>query len=502
MPKDATLKQSDWLIVATPPTPNGDLHVGHMSGPYLAAEIFRAARQRLGDTTAYICYGDDHQSYVVTTAKRLSTDPNSLMENGNASIRKTLDAYGIGMDAYSRPDADHDKAVSDTISLLIEKGLIVERECPQLYDKEQGQPLYEAFAEGHCNKCLLKTKGGICESCGHPNDPIDLLDDSGQSISEGLVVRQNRRLVLPIEDYRDELIEFYSEKRGHWRPHLIQLVDELLSAPLADYPISHESNWGIPINQPTWGGHVINVWAEMGLGLVEALGKFRTADEMQRGRYVQFLGYDNSYFFSIVHPALQFALRRLGQKAIQLPEFIFTNEFYNLENSKFSTSQGHAIWGRELLDTVSADEARFYLSLHGPELAESNFVLDAAVTDIERELRKPFAQLMAKIETLSGQAVAPSGAHDPVVAQLDERFAFFSEPQHFSSRALATQVRNTLAYLAQYPTKNAELAALQRFSNLARFWVGCCGVFCPKMAQQVQTKLDKAVLEQPSEAMA
>ena len=482
----------DWLITATPPTPNGDLHVGHMSGPYLAAEIYRAARARLGDSAVYVCYGDDNQSYVVTTAERLGEDPTKLMKDGNDSIKKTLDAYGIEMDAYARPDSAHFAVVAQTIDDLIEKNLIVEAAFPQLYDRKSGAALYEAFVDGLCNKCLLSTKGGICESCGHPNDPSELLDQSGKSLSAIHECRNDRRLVLRIEDYREELIEFYRHKRGKWRPHLIHLVDELLSQPLADYPISHKGSWGIPVGNPNWSGHVINVWAEMGIGLVSSLAKFRDQGEMARGRYVQFLGYDNSYFFAIVHPVLQFALRRLGRENIVLPEYIFTNEFYNLENRKFSTSQGHAVWGRDLLTHISADEARFYLSLHGPELAESNFELDAALINIKQELRKPFDTLLAKIETISVAAFSGTQAGDPIVDRFSHRMQHFSEPEHFSSRELARLVSNGLAFLADFDLGTGNAESERRFVEFLGFWIECYRIFCPDNAKDARNALIQA----------
>ena len=441
------MANSDWLITATPPTPNGDLHVGHMSGPYLAADIFKRARMALGDSAVYVCYGDDNQSYVVTTADRLDTDPTKLMDDGNADIQKTLDEYHIDMDQYTRPDDKHCKAVGEAIRLLISKNLIVEKEVEQLCNKTTGAPVYEAFASGYCNVCLLETKGGICEACGHPNDPIDLIRrSSGVSDDTQLVRKTAKRLVLPIEDYREEIIELYRTKRGVWRPRLVQLVDELLSKPLADYQISHPSSWGIPIGLPEWDGHVINVWAEMGLGLLYLLGQHRNDTEMQQGRYVQFLGYDNSYFFAIVHPALQFALKRAGVESTKLPEFIFTNEFYHLDNKKFSTSQGHALWGRELLEHMSVDEARLYLSLNSPELSEANFQLSEA-----KAFAKSLRQALERIDSDILPAIA--GYHvdilnHPVSRTIEDRVKFFCEPETFSSRCLAQIIYSVILFLS------------------------------------------------------
>ena len=481
------MAKSDWLITATPPTPNGDLHVGHMSGPYLAADIFKRARMALGDSAVYVCYGDDNQSYVVTTADRLKTAPNDLMDKGNADIQKTLDAYHIDMDQYTRPDDNHNKVVGDAIRLLIDKGLIIEKEVDQLFDNQSGAPLYEAFASGCCPVCLLETKGGICESCGHPNDPVNLIRKPAKSRDDSqFAIKPAKRLILPIEDYREDLIEFYKTKRGIWRPHLIQLVDELLAKPLADYPISHPNSWGILIGLHEWDGHVINVWTEMGLGLLHLLGRHRSDTEMQQGRYVQFLGYDNSYFFAIVHPVLQFALARAGIQNTKLPEFIFTNEFYHLENKKFSTSQGHALWGRELLEHISADEARFYLSLNSPELSEANFQLDVAMQYVIKNISKPMTNFMAKANAMGiSHSNTPEKLVPNYVDNLDARIRFYSDPLNFSSQRLAKILQNILnTYFAQCDTCSDEC-----FNNVSPIALHLISIFMPEYFDKCRSLL-------------
>ena len=442
------MTKSDWLITATPPTPNGDLHVGHLSGPYLAADIFKRARMALGDDAVYVSYGDDNQSYVLTTAQRLKNDPIELMDAANADIQRTLGAFQIAIDEYARPDEDHNRAVGNVIRQLVNQNLIIEKTVDELCDSQTLTPLYEAFVSGYCHICFLVTKGGICEACGHPNDPINLSCQSGTAGgNEGAFVRRpGKRLVLPIEHYREQIVEFYQKKRGVWRPHLIELVDELLRQPLADYPISHPSFWGIPIGLPGWSGHVVNVWAEMGIGLLHLLKRYRCDDQMRAARYVQFLGYDNSYFFAIVHPVLQFAVERAGIADRKLSEFIFTNEFCNLDNQKFSTSQAHAIWGRDLLEHLSTDEARFYLCLHSPELAESNFELSHAVQFVEQNIREPINNLRAHDQQAGVSSPKPM-TFDPTTKIIRDRICFFSDPKRFSPSKIAKILLNFLTFL-------------------------------------------------------
>jgi methionyl-tRNA synthetase len=455
------MSKTDWLITTTPPTPNGD---------------------RLGEHAVSVCYGDDHQSYVVTTARRLGVAPEALMAEANDDIRATLAAYAAAPDLYYRPDPAHDRTVAEAFARLIDAGMIVERPAVWPLDPATGIPLYEAFAGGTCPMCLLGTKGGICEACGHPNDPVDLLGPAfGTTLADGPTAT-GRHLVLPIEPWRAALVDFYADKRGLWRPHLIQLVDELLMAPLADYPISHPGDWGIPVPAPGWDGHVLNVWAEMGVGLLHALDRAGGEGGQAEGRLVQFLGYDNSYFFAVVHPVLQFALEAAGAGPGRLPHLIVTNEFYNLDNRKFSTSQGHALWGRDLLARISRDEARFYLALNGPERAEANFSLDAALAAIERDVRRPLATVAGRVRVL-GPLAGPTIDADPLpwLDGIAARFDFFSRPAHFSTAELARIVGNLLRHLAEVPVAETPAGAAA-FVSAVRFWADRAGVIMPDTA--------------------
>jgi methionyl-tRNA synthetase len=484
------MQTRDWLIAASPPTPNGDLHVGHIAGPYLSSDVFRRARQRLGDTAAHVSYADDNQSYVVTTARRRGLSPEQLMDHYNQEIQATLAAFDIALDSFARPDDGQNAAVGEAVRTLVAAGLVVEKQVPELYDGQTQTPLYESFVSGGCNVCLRPTKGGVCEACGHPNDPVDLL---GPRIDTRLAhahpTGETRRLVLPVEDYREELLAYYREKRGRWRPHVLQLVDEVLAHPLPDYPISHPGSWGIPVGLPGWENNVVNVWAEIGLAFLHQLARHRDGDALAQGSYVQFLGFDNSYAFAVAHPVLQFALERAGAGPAKVPDTIFTNEFYHLEHRKFSTSQGHAIWARDLLDHMSADEARFYLSLHAPELAEGNFELDAAHAALQRDLHVPLATVRARLSEIANSRRTPVASVSPsVLDAVDRRVRLFSAPESFSVRGLAGVVRDLLAYLAAVELDPGDPSEAGTFLACLSYWADVASIVMPKLAAEVASQ--------------
>ncbi len=435
------LNTRKWLITSTPPTTNGDLHVGHLSGPYLAADIFRRARIVAGDEAVLASFGDDNQSYIVTTAERLRRDPEELVRDGNAAISSTLAAFDIEMDYFKPVDANHQKFLKSFFISLAKAGVFKEREVELPFDTNMGRFLFESFIHGFCPVCLSETKGGICEDCGHPNDSNDLLNAKPVGgDSHKIEYRSVRRLYLNLDDFRDELVAFYNEKRGSWRPHILRLVTELLAKEsLGDFPMTLPMERGASVDLPGWEGHVWNAMAEMGPGLLNALENVQGGpSDISDGQLVQFLGYDNSYFFAIINVCLQLAASKYKISPSKLPNWIFTNEFYSLENMKFSTSKGHAIWGRELLKDYTTDEVRLYISMNAPELSASNYLPEDMSKYVREEIRPRLSHILSSVNRIMFDE-----ENDQVVglnknlSAFKNRFDAFYSPEAFSPRESA-----------------------------------------------------------------
>lgn len=381
-----------FLVTATPPTPNGELHVGHLSGPYLAADVFCRYQRMQGNRAVYLCSSDDHQSYTMTTATRRGCTPAELAERQTQVIKSTLRAAHIELDLYTSALSNkrHIDFVQNFVKELYSRGLLLEKTKTIYYCKSCEHYLFESFIKGGCPFCGEEAAGNLCEACGRINDPIDLQDPICSMCHTTPSLTTYQGLFFPLEAHREAMAQFYASQQT-WRPHLQALCQWLVSHPLPDYPVSYPTAWGIPVPLEGFPNQSINVWFEMYPGHIattqawaELQGDPALADRLWggEGKLVQFLGYDNSFFNAVLHVALALALE--GQHI--LPEHIITNEFYLLDGEKFSTSRNHAIWGQDILHTVNADALRYHLSRTNPEHMQTNFSYQEFTQLVEREL--------------------------------------------------------------------------------------------------------------------
>ncbi|MGG0889435.1 class I tRNA ligase family protein [Cytobacillus horneckiae] len=363
-------------VTATPPTPNGDLHIGHLAGPYLAADVYSRFKKLQGHDVSYITYGDDNQSYVSTTANNKKLDPAEMVEINNNIIKSTLRSANIDVDLYKNPlgNNKHTNYVQTFFLELYKNGKLKKKTKDILFCDECNLYLYESFVKGLCPYCKSESSGNLCEACGQINDPTDLVHPKCNICKSVPAVTQYTGLFFPLNNYKEKLQEFYSS-RTTWRAQLTEFCNYIVSKDIPDYPVTYPSSWGIPVPISEFQGQVINVWFEMYPGILESIESEDIYNDEHHNKnsnsLVQFLGFDNSFFNSVLHIASAFAIGRDDL----LPEHIITNYFYLLDKQKFSTSKDHAVWGRDILKDIPSDNLRFYLSLTNPEHMQTNFSL-------------------------------------------------------------------------------------------------------------------------------
>ncbi len=444
------------LVIAGPPTANSDLHLGHVAGPYLGADVHVRYLRAAGRAVVFASCTDDYQTFVVTTAERLGMTPPELVAKSSALIPRTFEAMGIELDGFSPTDDGYRSAVYDYVGRLYASGKFRMKTVPLPYSERTGKYLVEGLVCGDCPTCLADCRGGFCEACGHPIPPGGLLDPRSISDPDDEVTfRDADILVFPLEDYRERLAAYYESKATSWRPHALALMRELLAKPLPDYPITYPVGWGLPAPFPETPGQTLNAWVE---GMPASM--YCTAYAQRRlghdspgsddawlaghgGKPVVFMGFDPLYVWALVHVAELMAHE--GRYA--LPDNFLCNEFYELENEKFSSSKGHLVWARDLVAEVPRDVVRFYLCLSAPEHARTSFSRATLDKVAEQRLVAPWNELAATLAKLSAEVGArplPVSPQTPAqAAAIVARFSVCYELETFSlTRAAELMAQN------------------------------------------------------------
>lgn len=421
------------FVFSTPPTPNGGLHIGHLSGPYLGTDVFVRFQRMNGANVWHLAGTDDFQSYVAECARREGRSPAEVAAHYGAEIEETLRLMDIEPDqiTHTSRDEHYPEALRAFFSRLVDSGRVTRREGPALFDGETGQYLYEPYVTGGCPTCGSATGGNICEECGEPNFCVDLVKPRATNGTaeprEDTIVRYT----LGLHELRPDVLEHHHVGRAPARVR--ELAHRIFQRERLDVALTHPSPWGVPPVQQDVPGQVIWVWIELAFGFIygieslgRKLGKDWRADTPQGDwKIVHFLGYDNTFYHSILSPAL-YKIANPGWT----PDIDYNvNEFYLLDGDKFSTSRRHAIWGKDILGPDSVDGVRFYLARTRPETHRTNFTL----TEYEAVVRQTLAgtwqrwlnDLGARVEGEYGGIVPDAGIwtpeHTAFLARLENR---------------------------------------------------------------------------------
>lgn len=378
------------FVFSTPPTPNGDLHLGHLSGPYLGADAYVRYQRLLGNPAWHMSGSDDFQSYVMALANREGKTPADVARYYSQEIRQTLSMMDIEVDHYTVTNnaKGYAEGAQRFFTRLVDSGQVQMRDAPALCDKDSGHYLYEVDVAGVCPGCGNVTNGNICEECGEPNVVTDLCTPITKASQLAPQKTNVKRYMLPLHQFSHAVKEHH--KIGRVPARMRELAQRVFSRASLDVPVSHPSNWGIAPAEAEGEGQVIWVWPEMSYGFlwdIEQLGKkinqpWKADQPDESWKIVHFFGYDNSFYHSILYPVLY----QLAYPDWRPDIDYHHNEFYLLDGKKFSTSRRHAIWGKEILSQESVDAVRFYLSLTRPEKERTNFQLSAYQEELRQTL--------------------------------------------------------------------------------------------------------------------
>jgi methionyl-tRNA synthetase len=372
------------LLTATAPTPNGALHLGHLSGPYLAADIAARAARARGQRVLTVGGVDPHQNYVVAKAERLGRLPAEVADEYAGLVRQAWERARISYDIFVDPahDAAYRSGVRALLTALVDGKAVELTETTLHRCAWCGRSSHHAYVSGGCPTCGSPSGGGTCEGCGSfllagdLTDPVCVCGGHPEEFRATVPV-------LSLERYRSRLTEAWSA--AVLGPRVRDLIGRYLDRGLPDVPLAYPTDWGIAADgSPSAGSPAelrIDVWAEMGLGYLhtvarhldpaaEGLDGYRRAWD-GAGPVWNFLGVDNAFYYAVLFPALAAAAEIPGYRLGGM----HVNEFYRLAGAKFSTSRDHAVWAHEFLAGQDAGLVRLYLSWDRPDRSETDFTL-------------------------------------------------------------------------------------------------------------------------------
>lgn len=403
-----------FLVSSALPTPNGALHLGHLAGPYLAADVVTRGLRQAG-YRAFSCSGvDEHQTYVPLAAGKIGQPPEAFLETMVQSIRGGLTHAGVRHDVFLRPSRD--AAIEANVALvfhtLLERGVFELEQVAVPCDPASGAPLVEAHLSGACAWCCAAMSGTFCEGCAS-FVPEDRVRDARSSLTgERALYRECRRVVLRLERHRAMLAN--AMDRMAMTGNVKRFLARLLAKPLPDVPVTHTGTWG----QCTEYGRLYTYIDEPAF-LLSTLDALDLREHAARVRPIYFFGMDNAFIYAVLTPVLLAAF----DDRLPLPAVLHGNEFYLLEGSKFSTSRGHVLDAKALAP-VPMDWIRLYLAATRPELRETDFRREV----FSKEVRMRRAAWGAWLRDLCRRVRFSCGGVVPEAGRWTERhLAFFAE---------------------------------------------------------------------------
>ena len=364
-------------VTAALPYANGGVHIGHLAGVYVPADIYvRYLRLKQHDVK-FICGSDEHGVPITIRAKKEGITPQQVVDRYHSMIKKSFEDFGISFDIYSRTTSEtHAKVASDFFRKLYDEGKLIEKTSQQYYDEEAKQFLADRYITGECPHCHNPhAYGDQCEKCGSDLDPTELINPKSAISGSEPILRETKNWYLPLDRYQDWLKEWILEGHKEWRPNVYGQCKSWLDIDLQPRAMTRDLSWGIPVPVEGAEGKVLYVWFDAPIGYISNT-KELLPDTWEKWwkdpetRLVHFIGKDNIVFHCIVFPVM---LKAHGDYI--LPENVPANEFLNLENDKISTSQNWAIWLHEYLEEFPGkqDVLRYVLTANAPETKDNNF---------------------------------------------------------------------------------------------------------------------------------
>lgn len=398
-------------ITAALPYTNGPIHIGHLAGVYVPADIYARYLRLQGHDVAFICGSDEHGVPITIKAKKEGVTPQDVVDKYDAIIRKSFDDFGITFDNYSRTSAKiHHETASEFFMNLYNSGEFIEETTEQLYDAEANQFLADRFVVGTCPKCgNEESYGDQCEVCGTSHNATDLINPKSAITDATPVLKETKHWFLPLDKHESFLKEWILD--GHkedWKPNVYGQCKSWIDDGLRPRAVTRDLDWGIPVPVKGGEGKVLYVWFDAPIGYISSTKEWAEREGKDWEPYwkdedtklVHFIGKDNIVFHCIIFPAM---LKAHGD--FVLPENVPANEFLNLEGNKLSTSKNWAVWLHEYLEEFpeKQDVLRYVLTANAPETKDNDFTWKDFQARNNNELVAIFGNFVNRVVVLTNK---------------------------------------------------------------------------------------------------
>ena len=400
-----------YTITAALPYTNGPIHIGHLAGVYVPADIYARYLRLTGNDVAYISGSDEHGAAIPMRAKKEGVSPQVIIDKYHGIIKKSFVDFGISFDNYSRTSSKiHHETASEFFTKMYNDGEFIEEVSAQLYDAEANQFLADRFVVGTCPKCAFEESyGDQCENCGTSHNATDLINPKSAITGNVPTVKETKHWFLPLDKHEAFLREWILE--GHkkdWKPNVYGQVKSWVDDGLRPRAVTRDLDWGIPVPLKDGEGKVLYVWFDAPIGYISSTKEWAAREGKNWEDYwkrddtklVHFIGKDNIVFHCIIFPAM---LKAHGDYI--LPDNVPANEFLNLEGNKLSTSKNWAVWLHEYLEEFpnQQDVLRYTLTANAPESKDNDFTWKDFQAKNNNELVAIFGNFINRVVVLTNK---------------------------------------------------------------------------------------------------
>nr|AOE06487.1 methionyl-tRNA synthetase [uncultured bacterium] len=450
-----------YTITAALPYTNGPIHIGHLAGVYVPADIYARYQRMQGADVAFICGSDEHGVPITIKAKKEGVTPQDVVDKYNAIIKKSFEDFGITFDNYSRTSAKiHHDTASEFFKNMYDQGKFIEETNEQLYDAEANQFLADRFVTGTCPKCgYEEAYGDQCENCGTSHNATDLINPKSAITGAVPTLKETKHWFLPLDQYNDFFKEWII--KGHkkdWKTNVYGQCKSWIDDGLRPRAVTRDLDWGIPVPVEGADGKVLYVWFDAPIGYISSTKEWAAREgkdwepywKDENTKLLHFIGKDNIVFHCLIFPAM---LKGHGEYI--LPDNVPANEFLNLEGRKLSTSKNWAVWLHEYLEEFpdQQDVLRYVLTANAPESKDNDFTWKDFQTRNNSELVAIFGNFINRVTVLTHkyydgvvptpgvlneldkQTLAEMAAYPAVIGSSIEKYRFRESQTEFMNLA-------------------------------------------------------------------